>query len=231
MKKKLEIGNWQLVVKVTAILIALIAIYYLPFTNLSKAQILPEFMITWKANNYAPTDYLGKIIPIKSTAVDVSMELIDKGKLANLSPYEVRWFVDDGLQTAGFGMKNFTFDIASFTGKSAALLRAEVINYRGTNLEKTIAIPIGEPELVIAHPNKNIFKAFPYFFNTSKIGDLSFTWSINNISSSGPSEDPDVLLLDLAKISAGTSLNLNVIAENPKNLIETINKSLDFIVQ
>ena len=195
------------------------------------AQVLPEFLISWKTNNYAPPEYQGKILPIKNTVVDVSMELIDKGKIINLSPYEVRWFVDDEVQTAKFGMKNFTFEIDTFTGKSSVLVKAEVINYRGTNLEKIILIPIADPELTIIRLNKNTFKALSYFFNVSAINDLNFTWSVNNVSTSGLVEEPEILSLDLSKIGAETSLALNLLIENPKNLMEKIKKSLSFIVQ
>lgn len=195
------------------------------------AQVLPEFLISWKANNYAPSEYQGKILPVKGATINVSMELVEKGKLANLSAYEVRWFVDDELQTAGFGMKNFNFEVDTFTGKSSILVKADVINYRGTNLEKRILIPIAEPELTITRLNKNTFKALPYFFNVSTINDLNFIWSINNVSTSGLVEEPDFLSLDLAKINAGTSLVLNLLVENPENLMEKINKFLNFIVQ
>lgn len=198
---------------------------------ITLAQQMPEFIITWKANNYAPSEYQGKILPAKGTAVNVSIELVEKGKLANLSAYEVRWFADDELQTAGFGMKNFNFEIDTFTGKSSVLVKAEIINYRKTNLEKIILIPIAEPELTITRLDKNTFKALPYFFNVSTINDLGFIWSINDVSTSGLVEEPDFLSLDLAKINAGTSLVLNLLVENPENLMEKINKSLNFIVQ
>jgi len=73
---KLVISNRQLIIKIAAILIILITIYYLPFTGLSKAQVLPEFMITWKANNYAPPEYLGKIPGVLDSVLN---SLADRG--------------------------------------------------------------------------------------------------------------------------------------------------------
>lgn len=195
------------------------------------AQVLPEFLISWGANTYAPPEYQGKILPAKGATVNVSMELIEKGKPTNLSAYEVRWFVDDELQTTGFGMKNFSFEIDTFTGKSSVLVKVEVINYHRANLEKIILIPIAEPKLTIARLDKNTFKALAYFFNISAANDLNFIWSVNNVSTSGPIEKPEILSLDLSKINTGTSLTLDLLVENPKNFIEKIGKALNFIVQ
>jgi len=228
---KLVISNRQLIIKIAAILIILITIYYLPFTGLSKAQVLPEFMITWKANNYAPPEYLGKILPIKNTAVNASMELIDKGKLVNLSPYKVRWFLNDEPLVSGFGMKNANFIVDPFSNKVFSSLRVEIINYRGQNLEKIINIPNIDPKVAVVRINNESFKALPYFLNILTLNQLNFNWSANGIETEGVVENPDMLSIKFITPKTEETINLSLIIQNQKNPLEIINKFMSFQIK
>ncbi len=45
----------------------------------------PQLMVTWKARTYAPPGFDGKIMPTANSAITASVELIDGGKIIDLS--------------------------------------------------------------------------------------------------------------------------------------------------
>lgn len=194
----------------------------------SAAQQAPEMMLTWKANNYAPADYQGKILPADGTKVDMALELIDNGKLANLSGIEVRWFVNKKLSASGLGLKNFSFVADRFRGDQA--VEVNLINYKGQNLTKRVIIPVVSPEVVI-DDGPDVFKALLYFFNIQNLSQMKITWSANGIETSGAVENPGILNLDTAGLPSGTNINLEVTAQNLLKPIETATKSVTFLTK
>ena len=49
------------------------------------AASVPELILTWQAQNYAPASYEGKRLPTGNTIIAAAVELIDGGKVINLS--------------------------------------------------------------------------------------------------------------------------------------------------
>lgn len=225
-KIKLVISNWQLVIGIIMFGIFLITIYYLPFTG--NAQALPEFMLTWKANNYAPASYQGKVLPANGTKVDVAMELIDNGKLANLSGTEVRWFVNRKLSAFGSGLKNFSFTADRFRGDQ--VVEVTLVDYKGQGLTKRIVIPVVSPEVAI-DGGPNIFRALLYFFNVQNLSQIKITWSASGNEASGLVENPDILNLDTTGVPSETEINLQLTVQNLLKPIETATKSVTFLTK
>ena len=79
-----------------------------------NAQVRPEFLITWRASNYAPSDFAGKILPIPGSALTAALEIIDGGRIADLSQTEIRWSVNNKIGQSGKGIKTFSFLIDQF---------------------------------------------------------------------------------------------------------------------
>ena len=73
------------------------------FFNFANAQTVtqttsrPQFMVSWQAQSYAPSWYQGKIFPTKGSRINVVFELVDGGKIADLSKLKVRWYLNDKL--------------------------------------------------------------------------------------------------------------------------------------
>ena len=211
---------------VIAVTIGLVTISQFLVPNLGSAQIAPEFMITWKSNSYVPASYAGKIMPTRNTPINISLELKEDGKLANLSKNEVRWFVNNKLKQSGVGLKNFTF-APELTANQPQIIRIAIINYRGTDLTKTIAIPLANPEVVVTSIGANVFKAFSYFFNIDKINDLKWEWSANNIKATGTAQEPDVLTLDIQGGRLGDTVDLKLtVIQDILNSLETASYSI-----
>src|SRR3989344_5475428 len=53
----------------------------------SAQQSQPQFFITWRAQNYAPANYSGKILPAANSPVTASFEILNPltGKFVDLS--------------------------------------------------------------------------------------------------------------------------------------------------
>ncbi len=186
-----------------------------------------ELLISWQAKNYVPSAYVGKVLPIANTPVIMALELIDNKKIADISKKEVRWFANNQLIQSGIGLKNITFIIPT-TRSGDENIKAVVINYRGTNLEKSIIIPVVNPEVVInaPYPDKkitsgiNTFIALPYFFNVNSLANLAFTWLANNQQVTDTNGNPDILTLDTTGGLSGNQIIVSVTAANINNDLE-----------
>ena len=190
----------------------------------SQSQTNPDLMITWRANNYVPSNYEGKILPTPEASVNVSLEIINNGRMADISKNEIRWLVNSELKS-GIGLKNIEFSVDRF--KNPQKIRVTIMNFNGSNLEKTIFIPVAEPETVITG-GPNTFQALPYFFNINNLQQLSFIWSANGLNTEGQADNPDILNLDTSQLPAGAIVNLRVQIQNSLKPLEISSQKLSY---
>ena len=210
------------------IAILLLATGYTLMTSIpANSQTIPELLVTWKSNDYVPADYQGKILPAPGSTVNLALELIDNGKIADLSQNEIRWSVDAKLGGSKLGMKNFSFTVGEFDRDDKNIM-ITVLNYRGQTLEKLLTIPLADPEIAIQRLNSDNFQAKPYFFNIIALNQLSFRWLANNQSPKGFAENPDILELDLSQAPIGSPINLSVDIFNKSNPLERASGLLNF---
>lgn len=199
------------------------------FLNFAGAQTAaPQFLVSWHSKNYSPSWYQGKVFPTKGSSLEVSFELIDNGKIADLSKEKVRWYVNDDLiknEENGLGLKSVNFSTRDYPGRITEI-RIEIFHYKeGDVIGKIIEIPSVRPEIVLASPYPNneigvglsIFKAFPFFFNVKNLDDLSIEWLAMGQRSEG-SGNPWQLNLNIdQRAPKGTEIGISV---SVKNLLE-----------
>ena len=174
----------------------------------------PTFLVSWKADNYAPLQYFGKIFPVNQTKITVSFEMVsnnpdDSGKLVDLSGSEVRWYVNDQIMYKENGRKTMSFVTSDSGGaetnvKISAEYFDKVLGY-SSFVNRYLTIPLVSPEVVINNvgfsaslsqkTSSRIF-AIPYFFN-SDFKNLSVKWSINDQNVAVDPKDPWNLDLSL----------------------------------
>ncbi len=181
-------------------------------------------MVTWKANDYAPASFQGKILPIDGSRIDVALEIIDSGKIANLSGNEIRWLINGRDLKSGIGLKNISFIAEGVKGDQ--VIDITIKNYGGQDLEKTVTIPLASPEVVISG-GPNIFEALLYFFNITSPNQVRINWSANGQPAFGTVKDPTKIDLDLSNLPAGTAVNLKVEAQNIATPIEIVSRSIN----
>ncbi len=204
--------------------------------NITSAQNTPELLITWQAQGYVPHGYQGKILPVKKSLVEAAAELIQNGKTADLSRRELRWFLNGRLIQGGLGLKTISFMVPE--DAASLSLRLVIPNYGGRVLEKTVALPLAQPEVVIDAPyaaaiasGTNIFRALAYFFNISGLDQLTFEWVANGVATAGEDSNPAELELNISGGRPGDEVNLSVNALNKFDPLETAGASVNLKIR
>lgn len=204
--------------------ITLIALLAAGLALNAGAATAPDFMVTWKAADYAPASYRGKVLPSDGTRVDVALELINNNRFANLSGTNITWSLNNSLYKSGVGLKNISFNAAASKGNQVLDIS---FTYAGKTLAKRIVIPVVRPEVVIAG-GPDIFQALLYFFNlSSPTTQAKFTWEVNGITAEGTGQNPDVLALS-GDMPAGSNIGVRVDVQNLLKNFEIAGASINF---
>lgn len=207
----------------------------------SYAQNAPtsgvNILLTWKAGTYVPADFDGKIMPTSNSLITASAELIDNGKIVDLSKQNVYWYQNNNFLAGGVGKQTVSFKAPDITGGTFSLM-AEIPNYSKGDQLKTIDIPVVRPEIVIESPFPSDkfsasplkLAAQPYFFNTDSPSRLNFNWTVNGQSPSG-AENPQVLNVKFNSMQPQSTLSISLSAQNPnqKYQYEVASKNITLI--
>ena len=179
-----------------------------------------RFDLVWSADTYTPFDYEGRNLPTIGSKIIV--DAVISASSGNIKSLKYSWFLEDIFQKSksGYGKDSFYFYIQQRPG-GYHTVRVQVFNDDRTIFEeRTIKIPVTEPEIVVyslgnnshfsSQANKNSIDVFsdklslvvkPYFFSIDKLTDLTFEWTLEGrepiISS-----DYDASVLDLSIANA-----------------------------
>ncbi|PIR86862.1 MAG: hypothetical protein COU11_03340 [Candidatus Harrisonbacteria bacterium CG10_big_fil_rev_8_21_14_0_10_49_15] len=193
----------------------------------AEADILG--IISWQADSYAPADYHGKVLPGRTSTINLVFELLVDGRPAtDLDQTSIRWLVNNRPLQGGLGMRVATLEARDY---SAGLVTVRVLieDYAGKRVETTVRIPIMEPRVVVNAPyaSNNVFgesvhvSARPFFFSVRSLAGLLFEWEVNNeavLSGNGVHKlafDPvDALVGQKATISVRVRDRANVLASS-----------------
>lgn len=224
----------------TIILVVAIA----AFASVVYGQSAPEFLVSWRAASYAPSDYQGKILPSNGSRVEVGFDLIDKNKIVDLSRQNISWFLGNNFLRSGVGLKKLTLNL---TDNRAQTIRITIGNYNNEDLDHLFLLPVVEPDAIISVktpyetarnqtflPLKNhLLEARPFFFNVGNLNELQFKWRVNGNSVSGTAENPNFLNLNLESQGAPqlTEITVSLGVSNLLNELEIAGKSLNFIIK
>lgn len=156
-----------------------------------------EFDLIWSTDTYIPYEYQGRALPSPGSKVIVgAIVSVSNGEAGSL---KYSWFLEDIFQRnkSGYGMDSFYFYVNQSPG-AYQTVRLQIFNEeRSVFKEKSIKIPVVEPELVIYPSNGTAyfsdrtskislvlvgkefsFIARPYFFSIKKTTDLTFKWHL-----------------------------------------------------
>ncbi|MCL4437484.1 hypothetical protein M1513_00395 [Patescibacteria group bacterium] len=184
------------------ILFLIAALFIIIAAQAAKAQTEPFILITWKALNYAPANFEGKILPMQNSPIIASVALLQNGKFIDTSKMQIRWTVDNQLIQSGTGLQTIVFqepDLGNNSNNSTDIT-VEIPNYPSGSILNTISLTPVRPQAIIDAPypqdqfsnQEIIIKALPYFFNVNNLAGLSISWIVNSQSPSILS-DPSVL--------------------------------------
>lgn len=192
--------------------------FFLEDLDISSYISIRNIELIWSADTYAPYEYQGRTLPSQNSKVSVEA-LVDIAA-GDADALKYSWFLDEIFQRSksGYGKNKFYFYVAQ-RPNNFQIVKVQIFNDdRSVFQERTIQIPVAEPELVVypsdgnSHFSKRInqvsliltdkkfsFIAKPYFFSIKKISDLEFEWRFPGqepIISSG--YDANVLDLTIA---------------------------------
>ncbi len=212
-------------------------VFFLAGVSFVFAAPAPQLMLTWRAGSYVSPSYVGKVLPGLNAPVAVVMQLIDDGKIIDVSKKEIRWFANRKLVGAGAGQASYAFqtDDIGLSG-GAAEVKAVVVGYKGADVQRIVTIPIVAAEAVIRSPRaivasgKNTLQALFYFWGVTNPNTLRLSWSANGAKvDNGYGER--AIELQIPAVSQPTLINVTLSAKNPANEYEFANSVVTLTVQ
>lgn len=213
--------------------LAIIGCWLLIFSQ-TNAQTAPEFLVSWRTVNYVPPGFQGKILPSRSSLIEIGFDLVDNNKIVNFSNHQIKWFLNNKLLQSGVGLKTVRFN----SQRADNLIRIRVEDYRGRSVSKILTILTARPEVLINSriPDKNInlgnytLEVLPYFFNVSDLAELSFRWSVNNRLIRGANSSLFNLNLESEGSPITTDLTVSATISNNLNPLEVGRKIIKLTV-
>ncbi len=205
--------------------------------RVSSARAATDFMTSWQAKTYVPAWYIGKAMPAYQSFITVGFELIDDGKIADLSKTIVRWYIDDKLfknEDNGVGIKKVTVYNQKYGGDVTSI-KISIPNYKGVPLERSIDIPVKDQEVVIDVPffDKRIPKgddamfAWPFFFNAPTMDMLGLQWNTPGSEAKQAGNILEPLILTVGRdIPQGTQYEVGATIGNLRKNSESATKSV-----
>lgn len=196
---------------------------------LTKAEALPELLLSWKANSYIPPSYALKSLNVLGSNVTVSALLSENGSVLNSNNANFMWFVNNELFRQGLGLSSFSFK--TLTKKDHTVSVKVIIN--GREISSAIEIKTAEPELsIISNGNpdnlkngeKITLKAIPYFFTSKQFSDLDFSWNIDGTNFQ--TQNDNELNFDTQRLgyTGLKKISIEARATNKSTLFETAKK-------
>lgn len=204
--------------------------------KISSARAATDFMTSWQTKTYVPAWYEGKAFPAYQSFITVGFELIEDGKIVNLSKTPVRWYVDDQLfknEDNGLGIKKVTIYNQKYGGDVTSI-KISIPNYKGGALEKVIDIPIKNQEVVVDAPffDKKIPKgedtifAWPFFFNTVASNMMALQWNVGGETKQTSNIGEPLTVTVGRDIPTGTQYEIGAAVGNLRKNSESATKSV-----
>lgn len=158
------------------IIIFLISASILGLLPLISSSASINIDLIWSTNTYVPYVYQGRTLPSQGSEITVEA-------IVNISGLYYSWFVDGIFQEdkSGYSKNVFSFLVLQRPDAYHVIKSQAFNDDRSIFQEKSIKIPIVEPELAInsstISPGREFsFVAKPYFFSIKKLTDLEFEW-------------------------------------------------------
>lgn len=184
-------------------------VVFVPFSFIVKAQTTQDAFITWHANDFYPSDFGGKAVPVNRGTINASVALTNNGKLMDTTTMLVSWYLDGGFFEKGVGLSTVTVPVGKNFGATYSLKAS--INASEGLIDALTVIPVGQPRVVLDLPDPDpsaksgdslTVRSIPYFFNINSLADLLFSWTVNGTSQNNNSSVITMNIGDLGDLSA-----------------------------
>lgn len=203
-----------------------------------SAQTSGDLLITWRASNYTPNDFVGRAPSTNGNIVFVSAELLLGKKIQNISQATISWFVDGAFSNKGVGMKEFSFFVTK-VGRSSHSVRV-VVQTKTNKYEGLVSVPVFNPIITIenkyprgfVHSGEQVnFLVIPYFFNISSPSEITSLWTINGEKQNGTRDTLLTLNIGSPKTAEQKNMVIESFVQNIKNKIESAKEKINLSIQ
>ncbi|RJQ30124.1 hypothetical protein C4565_00965 [Candidatus Parcubacteria bacterium] len=207
-------------------LLTFVCLFFGFFLSTNAAN--PELIVTWKADNFFPTSYIGKAVPSYGTKVYLAVEAVQNGTLLDVSNSTIEWRKNGERIRKGTGEKEA---MVVFSETDRTNFVSVSVDWNGVLIQKSITIPTTEPKLILEIPyinnvvpkNSDIsITAVPYFFNTKSFEDLSFSWQIGLLKKGTGSNNKITINTGNPSTTSNNSVSITGYVQNKKSLLEII---------
>ncbi|MDE1970748.1 MAG: hypothetical protein KGI50_04220 [Patescibacteria group bacterium] len=179
----------------------LLFVFAVLFAAIPVSYAASSHFLTWKTNTYVPQEFWGKPLPIKGSAVTLSVQSLDPQE--SFSNIPITWYVDNIIIAQGNGLSTTPYTVTE--GPGLYVIKAFLRLPDGTPETLTAPLKVVAPfvSLVEQHAatvNHQIstantelrFHAIPLFYNTSSLLGLAFTWGVGDVTSEDQNpQNPD----------------------------------------
>lgn len=194
------------------------------------------FHITWKSEAYIPPSYRGKALATTRAPITIAFEITDGDRLVDVSRKEIRWFINNTFIQKGIGLQHIRY-IPDNRIDDDFIFRIDIIDFNGEVLHYSYTIPTTHPRLVIDAPytldslsvGTYSFVAIPFYFNISRLSDITFIWDVQGQTTEGSVKNPHILELQVAP-SVASHFVLNTRAFNIHNRLESTSLRMELFV-
>lgn len=174
-------------------------------------------------------------MPKQGSEIVASLEIVENGKIANLSKQTIYWYLDNNFIKGGQGIQDILFTASKPAGGSHNL-RIQLPDFKGNPLIKTLDVPIVRPEVVIEapYPYKKIsgskinLLGKPYFFNAQNQSIFNFNWTVNDRVPDRVGS-PQNLEINLESSGGGGVLNISLDIQNQERTLESAFKTISLV--
>jgi len=174
----------------------------------------PRLFLTWKANNFYPSDFQGKALPTTGSVITASAAVLYDNALVNPRDVLFTWYFDDTWITQETGRREVTVSASKLFG-DAHFVRAVALLPTGERIDASVRVPVTSPDLVIETSRGDrdtTLRAVPFFFNVSSLANLVFSWEADGGKQSSQN--------NILSLPSGLSSVVSVFVRNAANSLE-----------
>jgi len=220
--------------------VVMVIVMVMVMVNFGHAQVqtpapAPKLIVTWQVNSFVPSDYNGKVLVTPGSTVNLHLDVLEKGKPANLKGATIIWDYN--------GQRLYDFENSPNAQIKTSVLDSinaritVTILYGSQRLSKVLSIPFASQIVVIDAPYLNLnvpadlatVHIRPYFFNAPSSNLLTITIKAQKQTISDRySAHNGAFDLNFSGLASGTIVPLNATVLNDLIQYESASQSTSF---
>ncbi len=205
------------------------------------AQEGPNFVLTWQADNFYPSNYTLKAAAAPNSPVTISLAALENGRFSDLSGTEIVWYRNGKYLDNGVGLTRVTFPVDWRVAPPGSNYSIRALVYYPDGVaESTVHIPIEQQGVVLDIPrfgyeapsgSQTAITAIPFFFNVNDFSALRFEWNVEDTTRSEKTEE-NILVLNVGALQATQRyIPISVRVTNNEGFIEWAEKRINILIQ